>query len=626
MTTATRTTATPPLPGSAPPIPLAPVVPAMQAAVDVLRSEGVDTVFGCPGAAILPLYAALAGSGIHHLIVRHEEGATHMADGWARTTGKVGVAIGTSGPAGTNMITGLYTAQADSVPIVCLTGQAARAKLHQEAFQAVDIVEIARPVTKWAVQVKETAQIPWVLREAFRTARSGRPGAVLVDLPIDVQRQEIAWDASIDAPLSAAPVPPHPPRVERALDMLLAAQRPILLAGGGVILAGAAPELQEAAETLGIPVQVTLMGKGAFPEDHPLFAGMTGIQTSQRYGNASFLESDLVLALGARFGDRHTGPLDIYRGQRAFIHVDIEPTQIGKVFAPDLGITSDAKLFLAALLDGATRRGIRRGVGPATAAAGAVAGAGPAGSRAASRAAWAARVAELRETLGRRDDYDTVPVKPPRVFRELNAFYGPGTRFVTAIGLYQIWSGQFQQVTRPRHYLVCGQAGPLGWEIPACIGAKLADPVTEVVGVVGDYSFQFLVEELAVAAQYDVPFVLVMLNNEYLGLIRQSEIAYGMNEQVDIHYDDHGTDNVKVMEAYGCTGRRVTAPGDIRPALAWARAEADRTSRPVLVEIMVDREADACMGPSIDMVVEQEARHSRHDAIQAARAEAGIEV
>lgn len=562
----------------------------MQAVVDVLRSEGVDTAFGCPGSAILPLYAALKGSGINHLVVRHEEGATHMADGWARATGKVGVAIGTSGPAGTNMITGLYTAQGDSVPIVCITGQAPTTKLHQEAFQAVDIVEIAKPVTKWAVQVKEAAQAPWIFREAFRIARSGRPGPVLIDLPIDVQRQEIEWDSSIDAPLPVAVIEPHQPRVERALDMLLAAKRPLILAGGGVILADATEALRAIAELINVPVQVTLMGKGAFPENHALFAGMTGIQTSQRYGNASFLESDLVLAVGARFGDRHTGALDVYRGDRKFIHVDIEPTQIGKVFGADLGIVSDARLFLEALAEAARRR-----------------------SGKTAPAAWAHRVSELRSLLVRRDDYDSVPIKPPRVFREINAFYGPDTMFVTAIGLYQIWSGQFQATTKPRHYLVCGQAGPLGWEIPACIGVKEAKPNAEVVGVVGDYSFQFLVEELAVGAQYNVPFVLIMINNEYLGLIRQSELPYDMNYQVDLHYDEYGSDNVKIMEAYGCSGRRVSAPGEIRDALAWARKEADRTSRPVLVEIMVDREANACMGGSIDAVVEQEHAHSRHD-------------
>ncbi len=559
-----------------------PRIPAMQAVVDVLESEGVDTVFGCPGAAILPLYNALQGRAIEHLIVRHEEGATHMADGWARTNGNVGVAIGTSGPAGTNMITGLYTAHADSIPMICITGQAATTKLHQEAFQAVDIVEIAKPVTKWAVQVKEAAQLPWIFREAFRVARSGRPGPVLIDLPIDVQKQDIEWDSSIDSPLPVTRVTPAPARVERALDLLLAAERPLILAGGGVVLGEASEQLRAAAERLDVPVQVTLMGKGSFPEDHELFAGMAGIQTSQRWANAAFLESDVVLALGARFGDRHTGELSVYRGDRKFIHVDIEPTQLGKVFGPDLGIVSDTREFLDALLAALDQRSVT------------------------PRREWVGRIGELKEALPRRDDFDSLPIKAPRVFKEINETFGEDTYFVTAIGLYQIWSGQFQKAHKPRHYQVCGQAGPLGWEIPAAIGVKKARPDAEVVGVVGDYSFQFLVEELAVAAQYDVGFVLIMLNNEYLGLIRQAETGYEMNFEVDIHYDAIGTDNVKIMEAYGCSGTRVHEPGEIRTSLEWARKEAERTSRPVLVEIMIEREGNAAMGAALDTVREFE--------------------
>ncbi|MFC6878685.1 MULTISPECIES: glyoxylate carboligase [Actinomadura] len=567
-----------------------PKIPVMSAVVEVLKSEGVDIVYGCPGAAILPLYKAMEqDGGIAHLIVRHEEGATHMADGWSRTTGNVGVAIGTSGPAGTNMITGLYTAQADSVPIICVTGQAATSKLHQEAFQAVDIVEIARPVTKWAVQVKEAAQAPWIFREAFRRARSGRPGPVLIDLPIDVQKQLVEWDAEIDAPLPVTPVEPHAPRVERALDLLLEAERPLILAGGGVILADAHEELRELAELLQVPVQATLMGKGSFDEDHPLYAGMTGIQTSQRYGNASFLESDLVLALGARFGDRHTGELDVYREGRRFVHVDIDPTQIGKVFGPDLGVVSDTRLFLRAITDLARERGVTGAPG-----------------------AWTERVRELKATLTRREDFDDTPIKAPRIYKEINEFYSSDTYFVTAIGLYQIWGGQHQKAPKPRHYQVCGQAGPLGWEIPAAIGVKTAlartEPDAEVVGIVGDYSFQFLVEELAVAAQYRIPFVLIMINNEYLGLIRMAEDhgGYAMEYEVDIHYDATGSDNVKIMEAYGCSGRRVLEPGEIRPALEWARKEAERTSRPVLVEIMIERESNTANGVRIDAMNEYE--------------------
>ena len=558
----------------------------MDAVVKVLEDEGVRYAFGIPGAAILPLYDSLRKSElITHLTVRHEEGGTHAADGYARVTGEPGICIGTSGPAGTNMITGLYTALADSIPIICITGQAATHVLHKEAFQAVDIVEIARPVAKWAVQVKETAQLPWAFREAFRIAREGRPGPVLVDLPINVQKgPDIEYDPAADGRLAFTRPAPSERAIAAALDLLGSAERPLIMAGGGVIIANAAAELVALAERLQVPVTPTLMGKGAIADDHPLYAGIVGIQTSQRFANQIFLESDAVLAVGARFADRHTGELETYRGARKFVHVDVDPRQLGRVVPPDLGIVSDAKLALEALL---RQAGPTREPGP-----------------------WVERVAELRSTLTRRTDFDDVPIKPPRVYRELNEFFGPETIFVTAIGLYQIWSGQFQTTHRPRHYLCCGQAGPLGWEVPACIGVKCARPDQLVVGVVGDYSFQFLMEEVAVAVQYRVPFVLVMVNNAYLGLIRQAEMPYGMNYEVSIAYDGPeghpGIDHVAIMEAMGAAGVRVTEPQEIAPALAWAVETSEARRVPVLVEIMVEREANAAMGPAIDRVHEWE--------------------
>lgn len=569
-------------------------IPATDAAVQVMIDEGVEVVFGIPGAAILPLYQSILKSGkIRHYTVRHEEGGTHAADGYARATGKVGVMLGTSGPAGTNMITGLYTATADSIPLICITGQAQLHLLHKEAFQAVDIVSCAEPVTKWSLMVKEPAQIPWVFREAFRIAQDGRPGAVLIDLPVDVQRGYVDYDVTLDAPLARTkPVPP-PTAIDCAFAMLMEAERPLLMLGGGVISAEATEELRALAEHLQIPVTITLMGKGGFPEDHPLFAGMAGTQTQTRYGNQIFLESDLVLAVGARFAERHTGDLGVYRGERKFIQIDIEPGQIGRVFPPELGIVSDAKLALQGLLDRARSMPTRQPT------------------------AWTARVAKLRNSLERRMDFDSVPIKPPRVFKEINEYFDRDTIFVTAIGLYQIWSGQFQQVYHPRHYLVCGQAGPLGWEISACTGAKLGQPDKLVVGIVGDYSFQFLMQEVAVAAQYRIPFVLVMLNNAYLGLIRQSELAYDMNYAVDISYTEHnadgelshmelGVDHVKVMEAMGGLGRRVDRPEDIRPALEWATRESEARRLPVLVEVMIEREANAAMGPALNAIKEFE--------------------
>jgi tartronate-semialdehyde synthase len=565
-----------------------PKMNVMDAVVRVMESEGVDVVFGVPGAAILPLYKALAQSSIKHVSVRHEEGGTHAADGYARVTGKVGVNIGTSGPAGTNMITGLYTAMADSIPMICITGQAPTDVLHKEAFQAVDIVEIAKPVTKWAVQVKETAQLPWAFRQAFRIAREGRPGPVLIDLPLNVQKgPEVDWDPDWDRALDFERPTPNPAAIREAVAMLLQAERPMIMPGGGVILADAAPSLMALAEYLQVPVTPTYMGKGAIPEDHPLYAGVVGIQTSQRYANALFLESDLILAVGARFADRHTGDLDVYRGERTFIQVDIEPYQIGRVFPPDLGIVSDAGHALDAMLE------VARDMTPAR-----------------PRGTWTERVTELRSTLLRKTDFDDVPVKPQRVYQEVNDVFDEDTVFLTAIGLYQIFSGQFQKTYKPRHYICCGQAGPLGWEVPACIGAKLGAPEKLIVGIVGDYSFQFLMEEVAVAVQYRVPFVLVMLNNTYMGLIRQAEkYGYDENYAVDLSFDNGdtvGIDHVAVMEAMGALGRRVTEPGDIADTLRWAVDASEEHQLPVLVEIMTERDTDAAMGVAIDAINEYE--------------------
>jgi tartronate-semialdehyde synthase len=370
--------------------------------------------------------------------------------------------------------------------------------------------------------------------------------------------------------------------------MIMEAKKPLLLAGGGVIISDASDDLVAFAEYLQIPVTPTLMGKGAIPEDHVLYAGMVGIQTNQRYANELFLESDLVVAIGARFADRHTGALDVYRGNRKFIHIDISPFQIGRVFPPDLGIVSDAKLALQALNQ------VAQEFTPAR-----------------EPNEWVEHVRNLRYTLWRKTDFDNTPIKPQRVYQEMNEVFGRDTLVVTAIGLYQIWSGQFQRTYNPRHYFCCGQAGPLGWEVPACIGVKLARPDKLVVGVVGDYSFEFLMEEVAVAVQYKVPYVLVMVNNGYMGLIRQSELPYDMDFAVDLSYDrsssdTYGMDHVAVMEAMGATGRHVTRPEDIKPALEWAIKVSEERRIPVLVEVIVERRTNAAMGTAINNIVEFE--------------------
>ncbi len=595
-----------------------PKMKAMDAAVRILQSEGVEQIFGIPGAGILPFYRSLKDLGtIRHMVTRHEEGAIHMADGYARAIGKVGVCAATSGPGASNFVTGLYTAQVDSIPLLAITGQNVRAQLGREAFQAVDIVEIVKPVTKKAYCIKEPAMVPWVFREAFKIMKEGRPGPVLIDLPLDVQQGEIEYDPDTDAPLPILTMPPNAKAVAKALDMLLQAEKPVMLLGGGVILANACEEFVAIAEKLQIPVVSSYMGKSGMPWNHPLMAGQVGIQCNTRSGNKTFLESTVVLAVGARFNDRHTGNLQVYKGDRKFIHVDSDPGQLGKNIMPDLGICADAKLTLQALLKEIDRRGSKR-----------------------QASEWSKSVPEIRTKMERKTDYQEVPIKPQRVFNEINGFFDEETVFVTCIGLNQIWSGQLQKISKPRHYLDCGGAGPLGWDLPASIGAKVARPEKNIVTVVGDFGFQFCMEELPVAVMYKVPFVCIVLNNGYLGLIRQAEkYNYDMNYEVQIWYDGmktdkdlelaqvsagqkfaggggaqggpyytapenqgHGFDFVKFAEACGATGERVTDPNELKAAFKRGL----EAGMPYVIDVVMERDTDCSMGVSIDNIREFE--------------------
>ncbi|RPE34984.1 glyoxylate carboligase [Kitasatospora cineracea] len=574
-----------------------PRMTAARAAVEILKLEGVEVAFGVPGAAINPFYAALkASGGIRHTLARHVEGASHMAEGYTRAkAGNIGVCIGTSGPAGTDMITGLYSATADSIPILCITGQAPVARLHKEDFQAVDIASIAKPVTKAATTVLEAAQVPGVFQQAFHLMRSGRPGPVLIDLPIDVQLTEIEFD-----PEAYQPLPVHKPaanriQVEKAIALLQESERPLIVAGGGVINADAAELLLEFAELTGVPVVPTLMGWGIVPDDHELNAGMVGLQTSHRYGNENFLASDFVLGIGNRWANRHTGGLDVYTAGRKFVHIDVEPTQIGKIFAPDLGIASDAKAALVLLIE----------VARELAAAG----------RLKDRREWAAGTQARRAELQRKTHFDDVPLKPQRVYEEMNRAFGPETRYVTTIGLSQIAGAQLLHVYKPRHWINCGQAGPLGWTIPAALGVAAADPEGQVVALSGDYDFQFMIEELAVGAQHRIPYVHVLVNNAYLGLIRQAQRNFDIDFQVKLEFENinapelgvYGVDHVRVVEGLGCKAIRVTRPEELLPAFEEAKKLAAEFRVPVVVEAILERVTNISMAAAdIDKVMEWE--------------------
>jgi tartronate-semialdehyde synthase len=573
-----------------------PRMKAAEAAVAILRAEGVTNVFGLPGAAINPFYAAFKSDGtISHTLARHVEGAAHMAEGYTRTkAGNIGVCVGTSGPAGTDMITGLYSAAADSIPILAITGQAPVAKLHKEDFQAVDIAAIAKPLTKMAMTVLEPAQVPGAFQQAFHLMRSGRPGPVLIDLPFDVQLAEIDFDPETYQPLPVYKPAASRAQIEKALDMLGAAERPLIVAGGGIVNADAADLLVEFAELTGVPVIPTLMGWGAIPDNHPLMAGLVGLQTAHRYGNATMLESDFVLGIGNRWANRHTGGVDTYRKGRTFVHVDIEPTQIGRVFAPDYGIVSDAKAALELFVEVARERR-RAGVLP-------------------DRRGWADACAARKRTLQRKTHFEQVPIKPQRVYQEMNRVFGPDTRYVSTIGLSQIAAAQFLHVYRPRHWINAGQAGPLGWTLPAALGVCVADPDATVVALSGDYDFQFMIEELAVGAQFNLPYIHVLVNNAYLGLIRQSQRGFDMDYCVQLSFDNvnapelngYGVDHVAVARGMGCKALRVFTPDEIFPALEEAKKLAAEHRVPVVVEIILERVTNIAMGTELDNVVEFE--------------------
>jgi len=573
-----------------------PKMTAARAAVEILRREGVSHLFGLPGAAINPFYSAVRDQGeLTHVLARHVEGAAHMAEGYTRTTaGNIGVCVGTSGPAGTDMITGLYSASADSIPILCITGQAPVAKLHKEDFQAIDITSIAAPVAKWSVTVMEAGQVPGTFQKAFQLMRSGRPGPVLVDLPLDVQTTEIEFDPDTYEPLPVATPRATRAQAEKALEMLQESSRPLLVAGGGIVNADAADLLVEFAEVTGVPVIPTLMGWGTIPDDHPLMAGMVGLQTSHRYGNATMLESDFVLGIGNRWANRHTGGIETYTQGRTFVHVDVEPTQIGRVFAPDLGIVSDARAALEMFLEVAREW---RETG-----------------RLVDRSEWAESCRERKRTLLRRTDFEDTPIKPQRVYQEMGRAFGPDTRYVSTIGLSQIQAAQFLHVFKPRHWINAGQAGPLGWTVPAALGVATADPEATVVALSGDYDFQFMIEELAVGAQFEIPYIQVVVNNAYLGLIRQAQRGFDMDYCVQLSFDNintpeigaYGVDHVKVAEGLGCMALRVVEPDEILPALEQAKKMIAEHRVPVIVEVILERITNVSMGTEIDNVAEFE--------------------
>ena len=549
-----------------------------EVAVRILEKEGIVDAFGIPGASINPLYKYLADSTINHHLMRHEEAAVHAADGYFRSSGKLALATCTSGPGATNLVTGLYTAWIDSIPLIAISGQGARALMGIGAFQCIDIAEVARPICKKTYCVMDPEALPHILQEAIWTAREGRMGPVLIDFPIDVQNIDIPFELDSYSALPIIKKAPDAGLVTQAIKLIDTAEKPLIIMGGGVVLANGEKSLLQFAEFMNIPVITTYMAKGGIPENHPLNAGMVGIQVgASSSGNSIFLESDLIIGIVCRFTDRHTGNVGVYKGNRKFIHLDVDPKEIGKIIKPEIGIVSDAALGLESLLCEAKNSGPKR-------------------KGAARVKDIAIQKQESKLKLAQADG----AIDPRVAFDLINTTFNDDTLFTTGCGLNQIWSGQYQTINKPRKYLPSGGAGTLGFDIPAGIGASVGLGRAKTVCVMGDFGFTFMVEELAVAAKYKVPLVVIILNNEYLSLIRQNQ-KYAYKYEFAVHMDENKDyiDYVGLAQSLGCKAERVSTYADLQVALDRAAV----AGQPYVIDVVVENETDCNMGNDIAHIV-----------------------
>jgi len=537
---------------------------------ECVSREGATTIFGYPGGAILPAYDALGKfPALHHVLVRHEQGATHMADGFARASGRVGVAVATSGPGATNMVTGIATAMMDSSPIVCITGQVGSKLIGSDAFQEIDITGITLPITKHNYLVTRADEVAGVVREAFMIARSGRPGPVLIDITKDAQQSTCDFD------WETTRAPEHPPRPDRrapaehysrALELINSAQRPLILAGHGILLSGALAQLRELAEKASIPVAMTLLGIGAFPASHPLNLGMMGMH-GEAWVNTAIQEADLLIALGMRFDDRVTGTLKTYAPNAKKIHVEIDPAEVNKNVPVDVALIGDLRSVLTDLLPGVQCAG-----GPHLPGVGKC-GDVPNGKAAVDRSPWLAHIAELKGEVAVRDIQnlpDNGHLYAAHVISDLWRETGGNAVVVTDVGQHQMWEAQYYKHEHPHTLITSGGLGTMGFALPAAIGAKFARPEAEVWVVVGDGGFQMTMSELATIVQEDLDINIAVINNGYLGMVRQwQEFFY------DRRY--HATplvnpDFAKLAQAFGLQALTVNQRSEVVPAVRAARA------------------------------------------------------
>jgi len=520
--------------------------------IEALVHEGVDTIFGYPGGAVLHIYDELwrARARITHHLVRHEQGAVHMAEGYARASGRVGVVLVTSGPGATNAVTGIANAYMDSTPIVVITGQVPTPLIGTDAFQEVDTVGITRPCVKHNYLVRDVRDLAAVVHEAFHLARSGRPGPVVIDIPKDVSAARTSYTSleQISFPCREQRTRPDQRAVRSVATAIMQSERPVCYVGGGIINSGAAVELCALAELLQLPVTPTLMGLGGFPSASPLCLNMLGMHGTYA-ANMAVAESDLLIAVGVRFDDRVTGKLATFAPRARIVHIDIDPTSIGKNVAPTIALTADAREALIALreeIEARRRREIEQSL--------------------ARREAWWKQIREWQSAQPLRFSSSGDQIKPQTVIRELHHLTGSEAIIVTDVGQHQMWAAQFYPFTRPRQWITSGGLGAMGFGLPAAIGAQSAFRDQLVVAIVGDGGFQMTNQELAMAVQYDLPVKVLVMNNGYLGMVRQwQEMFYDRAySEVDLSV---APDFVKLAEAYGAGGFRARRPAELRDAL-----------------------------------------------------------
>ena len=535
-----------------------------------LEREGVDVVFGVPGGAILKAYDSIYDSGIRHVLARHEQGAGHMASGYAHATGRTGVAWATSGPGATNLITPLADAYMDSIPVVAITAQVASANIGLDAFQEAHTWGISMPVTKHNYLVTDTAEISSTVHEAFHIAATGRPGPVLVDITKDALAGSIPWSGpgEIHLPGYRPSVKGHPKQVQAAIDLILESERPVLYAGGGIIRAEASEELRAFAEQQHLPVVTTLMGRGAIPDSHPLTLGMPGMHGSYT-ASTSMQKADLLVTIGARFDDRVTGDPDHFAPHARIIHVDVDPAEIGKIRNPDVPIVGDAKSVLEQLLDAGAKAVSARGLP--------------------DRTPWMDQLAAWQRDFPLTYEQDPDGhIQQQYVIDELGKHAPAGTIVVAGVGQHQMWASQFWQFEAPKTWINSGGLGTMGYAVPAAIGAQQGRPDTMVLAIDGDGCFQMTFQELITAAVENIPVKIAVMNNANLGMVRQWQSLFYDGRYSGSELSATNPDVVMLAEAMGCAGFRAEHPGDVVPTIEKGMAITDR---PVVMEFVCDPDA-----------------------------------